>query len=85
MEAREKEKDLAANDTAQSLSELSMAEKEVLHEEDVMRRARANVAPLLFKSYTMCGELEYSAPEMLLGTGHGAFLVVFYLRNIPLS
>jgi serine/threonine protein kinase len=42
-----------------------------MEEEDSMRRAKANVAPLLWKAYTMCGEVEYSTPEMLLCIGHG--------------
>lgn len=43
-----------------------------------MRRAKSNVAPLLWKAYTLCGELEYSAPEVLLCTGHGLLIYLHF-------
>jgi len=49
---------------------LSMAEKETIEEEEKLKHAKANAPPLLWKAYTMCGEVPYSAPEMLLCIGH---------------
>ena len=39
-------------------------------EQATLKQAHAAAPPLLSRTFTLCGEVEYSAPEMLLGIGH---------------